>query len=332
MEPQVGTQVASTAVATAVPGRVRRSRRGRPGGLRGHRATPYVLIAPFCLVFVCFAVVPLGYALYISLFRSTLFGGQVYAGVSNFSSTLSSGAFWSGVARIAIFGCVQVPIMLAIGLALALVLDSGLVRLSRAFQAIYFIPYAVPGVVAALMWGFMYEPGFGPLNAIAKSLGFGTVNFLGGQTVLASMGNVVTWEWTGYHLIIFYTALQWVPRQLEEAAMVDGASVWQVTWFVKARSILSVVALSGLFSIIGTMQLFTEPSIFAGLTPAVTSSYTPNYYIYTLAFQEFNFNGAAAAAFLLAVVTIAVTVGIVLTRRRLTRTAARPPTRREQWA
>lgn len=309
---------------------IRRPRRftKRSGGKR--RTTPYVLLAPFCLVFAIFAIAPLGYALYVSLFKTTFLQGQVFAGLSNFALTLESSAFWHGVGRVVVFGAFQVPIMLGVALLLALLLDSGLVRLSRTFQAIYFIPYAVPGVVAALMWGFMYEPSFGPLDAISKAVGFGTINFLGTNTILSSIGNVVTWEWTGYHLIILYTALQWVPPQLEEAALVDGASLWQVTWHVKVRSILPVVALSGVFSVIGTMQLFTEPSIFATLTPSITSSYTPNYYVYTQAFQEFNSNGAAATALLLAAMTIILMVGIMFARKRIGRLSARSAPGREQ--
>lgn len=277
------------------------------------------MVAPFCVVLACFAIVPLGYALYISFFRTTLFGGTVFAGVGNFANTLGSTGFWNGVVRIVEFGCVQVPVMLGLGLFFALALDSGLVRLRRVFHTVYFIPYAVPGVVASLMWGFMFEPAFGPLDSVTKAFALGTPDFLASHTVLFSIGNVVTWEWTGYHVIIFYTALQWVPRQLEEAAVVDGATLWQVTWFVKLRSILPVVALTGLLSIIGNMQLFTEPSIFATLTPAITSSYTPNYYIYTLAFEEFNFNGGAAAAFVVAVFTIVATAFVLMGRRRIQR-------------
>lgn len=300
-----------------VQDRLGRPARGRTGsGIRVRRIVPYLMVAPFCVLFFCFFVVPMGYALYTSLFKTTLFSGTEFAGLLNYRLTIGSSAFWDGVARIALFGCIQVPVMLGLALFFALVLDSGVVRHGKFFQLIYFIPYAVPTVVSALMWGFMYEPSFGPLGAVTRALGLGTPDFLGSHMVLASIGNVTTWEYTGYNMVILYTALQWVPRELEDAAIVDGASLRQFTWYVKLRSILPAFALTIILSVIGTMQIFTEPSIFAHLTSSITTSYTPNFYVYNLAFQQFDSNEAAAAAFVLAAVTIVLTAALVIASRR----------------
>ena len=118
--------------------------------------------------------------------------------------------------------------MLGLALILGIVLDRGHVYARGLFRLGFFIPYAVPNVVAALIWGYIYGPVFGPFSQLAKGLGLPPPDFLSDRTMLFSLANIVTWEFTGYNMVIYYAALKAIPSDLREAAAVDGASPWQL--------------------------------------------------------------------------------------------------------
>jgi multiple sugar transport system permease protein len=255
------------------------------------------------VIFVLFLFVPLVYALNLSLYADRLVGGEVFVGLDNFSRALRDDAFWAGVRRMSIFGLVQIPVMLGVALAVALVLDAGAVHLRRLFRLGFFLPYAVPSVVAALMWGYLYGETFGPFAQVADRVGLSAPRFLGPDLILASIANIVTWEYVGYNMIILYAALQAVPRELYEAAAIDGASGWQTARRVKIPLIAPALVLTSVFSIIGTLQLFNEPRIMTAIAPEVVgSSYTPNLYAYSLAFTFRQVNYSAAISFVLGAV------------------------------
>jgi multiple sugar transport system permease protein len=288
-------------------------RTSRPARGRGRRAwairrqlTPYVFLSPFLALFVLFLFVPLLYALKLSLYADRLIGGEVFVGLDNFRRAVHDPALWSGIRRMALFGAIQIPVMLGLALVLALVLDAGTVRLRRLFRLGFFLPYAVPSVVAALMWGYLYGGTFGPFAQLADYLGVTAPGFLTPRWMLASIANIVTWEYVGYNMIILYAALQAVPRELYEAAAMDGASGRQIARHVKVPLIAPALVLTTVFSIIGTLQLFNEPQIMTSVAPEVIgSSYTPNLYAYSLAFRNQQFNYSAAISFVLGAVVFA---------------------------
>ena len=285
---------------------------------RRRKLVPYLFIAPFLVVFVAFLFVPLIYALRLSLYADRLIGGEVFVGVDNFARAARDPAFWSGVRRMALFGLFQIPLMLSLALVFALVLDAGVVYLRRLFRLVVFLPYAVPSVVAVLMWGFLYGGTFGPFAQLAEKLRVGPPPFLSTDWMLASIANIVTWEYVGYNMIILVAALQAVPRELHEAAAVDGASGWQIARLIKIPMIAPALVLTTVFSIIGTLQLFNEPQIMRAIAPEVVgSSYTPNLYAYSLAFTFRQVNYSAAISFVLGAVVFAGSyLFIFLTRRR----------------
>ncbi|HET6858976.1 MAG TPA: sugar ABC transporter permease, partial [Streptomyces sp.] len=106
-------------------------------------------------------VTPLVYSMYLSLFRNQLMGGTTFAGLDNYVTAFSDPKLWDGAGRVGLFLLVQVPIMLALSLIAALAIDSGRLHGKEIFRVALFLPYAVPGVVAVLMWGFMYDDRLG---------------------------------------------------------------------------------------------------------------------------------------------------------------------------
>jgi len=292
------------------------ARRARRAGAR-QAASGYMFVAPFMMVFVAMLVLPLLYAAYLSLFKEQLVGGTTFAGLDNYRRALTDDQLVEGVVRVATFFVLQVPVMLGLALFFALALDSGVLRLSRLFRLGFFVPYAVPSVVATLMWGYLYGPDFGPFAQLADKLGFGAPKFLGDGLMLGSLANVVTWEFTGYNMIILYAALRAIPAELYEAAAVDGAGAWRTAWSVKIPAIRSALMLTLIFSVIGSFQLFNEPNLLQRLAPnVIDSSYTPNLYAYSLAFTSQELNYAAAVSFLLGLVIVVVSYAFLLVGNR----------------
>jgi multiple sugar transport system permease protein len=283
---------------------------------RQYRAA-YTFVLPFFVIFLAMIIVPLGYAGYLSFFKQQLVGGTSFAGFANYTRAVTDPDFLSGVARMGLFLVIQVPIMLALSLFFALALDSGMVRLQKFMRLGIYVPYAVPAVVATLMWGYLYGPDFGPFAQLATMLGVPKPPFLSQHFVLFSIINVVNWEFVGYNMIIIYAALRSIPSDLYEAARVDGATEPRIAWSIKIPAVRPALILTVIFSVIGTFQLFNEPNLLRILAPnAISTSYTPNLYAYSLAFVNQDANYAAAIAFLLGIVIMALSYGVQLWNQR----------------
>jgi multiple sugar transport system permease protein len=269
--------------------------------------TGWGFVGPFVIVFGLVFLAPLAYSVHLSLFRSQLVGGTTFVGLDNYQQALQDSEFWAGVGRVGLFLAVQVPAMLGIALLVALALDSGRLYGKDFFRISIFLPYAVPAVVASLMWGFMYGSRFGLVGDINDTFGVSLPDPLSPDLVLASIGNIVTWEFAGYNMLIFYSALRVVPHSLYEAAEIDGAGQWRVISAIKLPAIRGALVIATIFSIIGSFQLFNEPSILQNLAPnAITTGYTPNLYTYSLSFSGQQHNYSATVAIVMGLITMVV--------------------------
>jgi multiple sugar transport system permease protein len=274
-------------------------------------------ILPFFLMFLFFLVIPILYALYDSLFTSRLVGGTVFSGLENYKSVLSTGAFWYSVLRTLIYAGIQVPVMIVIAAFFATMFDIGVAKWGGVFRTLFFIPFAVPTIVAGVMWSFLLEDPYGPFNHILSNLGFKSNNFFGaGAPLLGSIVVIAIWEWTGYTMVILFTALKSVPREVVESALMDGAGLRKVVTGVKLPMIRPAITLVAIINIIGALQLFVEPEVLTVFTTNVAYNYTPNIYLYNQAYAAQEYNLAGAIAFVLAFVIIMISVGFLLVRRR----------------
>ncbi|WP_026119720.1 carbohydrate ABC transporter permease [Nocardiopsis ganjiahuensis] len=280
--------------------------RGRPRRRR-RDWTGLAFFTPFLLVFAVGVVAPLLYASGLSLFRDQLIGGRSFVGLGNYLDALTDPRFLEGVSRVALFLAVQVPIMIGLALLAALALDSGRVRAMKFMRLSIFVPYAVPSVVAALMWGFIYGDQFGLVGQFNEATGAALASPLAPNWVLLAIGNVVTWQFLGYNMLILYAALRSIPEELYEAAAIDGAGEARIAWSIKVPALKPALWVATLFSIIGSFQLFNEPNVLRSLAPAsISTYYTPNMYAYQLAFNANQVTYSAAVAVLLGVVTVVV--------------------------
>lgn len=304
---QAQTPAQASVRPTAQRGKISRMRRKQ-------NIAAYLFVTPFMVVFAAMLIVPLFYSGYLSFFQDKLVGGVSFIGFDNYVKAATDAAFIEGVLRMGVFLLIQVPIMLGVALFVALAIDTGRVRGGKAVRLLVFIPYAVPGVIAALMWGYLYGNDFGPIAQSIRALGLNAPDLLSSDNILGSMMNIVTWGFVGYNMIIMYAALRSIPSDLYEAAEIDGAGQWRIAWSIKIPAIRPAILLTVIFSIIGTFQLFNEPSLLDNIAPAaISSSYTPNYYAYNLAFVNQNINYAAAIAFILGIVIMIVSYVVQLT-------------------
>lgn len=291
-------------------------RRGR--NERKKERTGLLFVAPFALVFVAFLILPLVYAFYLSLYSKGLATGVVFAGLRNYTTAFTDPSFLKGVWFVLRFAVVLIPVQMLVSLALALVLDALTTRFAKFARLMIFLPYAIPAVIGALMWGFLYSPTFGPMQQIFGLFDAQAPFLLSSDNVFAGLMNVVTWQWAGYYMIIIFAALQGIDSSIYEAARMDGANAWQIAFRIKVPMVASALLLILVFALIGTLQFFSEPQILRPLSNGtITPDFTPNIYAFSQAFAYANFNYASAISFALGIIVfIAVYVFLFLTRKR----------------
>lgn len=305
---------------------IARSSRRRFTGA-GRPWVPYAFVAPFVILFLLFLVAPIVVAIINSLYSRQSsglgFGGSSidFVGLANYIRALSDGDFLAGFPRVLLYGIVQVPVMMVIAAALALLFDTALVKGRRFFQFAVFLPYAVPGVIAALLWGFLYQPSVSPLLQFLASWGI-EMDLLAPGTVLWSVANINLWSLIGINMIILFAALQAVPREMYEAARLDGAGELRTALQIKLPMIAPAILLTTLSSIIGTLQLFNEPQVLQTITSNIPSDYTPNMAIYAASTLGKDPNLASAMAVILGLATLVVSLLVLAANRRTTKRAA----------
>ena len=293
----------------------RRRRRAR----RRPRAAPYLFLAPAGILFVLFILLPAGYAVVLSLRRTKVEGGIIgqqvesFVGLENYRDVLSDPEFVDSLVRLAIYGGIVVPVMLGLALLFALLLDSPVVRLARFSRIAIFLPYAVPGVIASLMWGFMYLPDLSPMADAAAALGLPEPDFFTERSIFLSVANIAIWGGVGFNMLVIYTALRSVPRDLYDAARIDGCTELRLAWHIKLPLIAPALVMTTLFSLIATLQVFSEPMTLDPLTNVLPSTWVPLMKIYSDGFRDDDIYAAAAASVILAVVALVLSLLVLRT-------------------
>lgn len=282
---------------------VRRPHRVNLTDLKG-----FFFTVPFFAGFALVFIVPFVYAVVESLFAQKRSGAglggavRTFVGFENFALGFADSAFWASIVRVGTFAVVQIPIMLGLSLLAALLLDLTVGRSAKLARLGLLIPYMIPAIVATLVWLYLYSPRLGPITEAASAVGL-DINMFSPQLLWISLGNLLTWAGVGYNMLIIYGSLRSVPHELFEAARLDGAGEFRIAWSIKVPYVRGALVLTGMLSIIHMLQIFAEPLVFRVTSPeTVTADFTPIMMIYNLAFQQSNYNYAAALSVILALV------------------------------
>ncbi|CAL9596973.1 sn-glycerol-3-phosphate transport system permease protein UgpA [Streptomyces sp. enrichment culture] len=300
---------------------------GRPSpatALKGTLRAPYFFVLPAALLFLLFFALPIGYAVWLS-FRKVKVSGlglgsgartEVWAGLENYAGALSDSELLNGALRVLGYGCLVVPVMLGLALLFALMLDSEKVRFAPVTRLAIFLPYAVPGVVAALLWGFLYLPDVSPFYFVLDRLGLPQPDLLDGGPLYLALSNIAVWGGTGFNMIVIYTSLRAIPAEVYEAAKLDGATPLQIALRIKIPMVAPSLVLTFFFSIIATLQVFNEPTTLKPLTNSVSTTWSPLMKVYQDAFGKGDIHAAAAQATLIALATLVLSFGFLRAANR----------------
>ncbi|MFB7511926.1 MULTISPECIES: carbohydrate ABC transporter permease [unclassified Streptomyces] len=300
--------------------------------LKRARSAPYFFLLPAATLFLLFFALPIGYALWLS-FRKVEIKGlglgkgaktEVWAGLDNYVSALTDSELLGSALRVLGYGAIVVPMMLGLALFFALLLDSERVRARGFARLAIFLPYAVPGVIAAVLWGFLYLPDVSPFHYLLERLGLPQPDLMDGGPLYLAMSNIAVWGGTGFNMIVIYTALRSLPAEVYEAAKLDGCSELQIALRIKIPMVAPSLVLTFFFSIIATLQVFNEPMTLKPLTNGIPSSWSPLMKVYSDAFTGGNIHAASATAVVLALATFALSFALLrISNRRTTQGASR---------
>jgi len=282
--------------------------------------SPYLYVAPFFVIFAIVGLFPLVYTAWVSLHKWHLIGGEgPFVGLGNYQDVLASPLFWTGLRNtFSIFLLSSVP-QVIIALCLAALLDQNL-RSKTFWRMGVLLPFVVAPVAVGLIFSKLFADQSGLINAVLGQVGIGPVAWH--ADVLAShiaIATMVDFRWTGYNTLIFLAAMQAVPRDLYEAAVVDGAKRLRQFFYVTVPMVRPTIIFVVIVSTIGGLQIFDEPRMFnqAGNGGADRQWMTMTMYLYELGWgAQKSFGRASAVAWILFVIIIAIgIVNYLLTRR-----------------
>ena len=276
------------------------------------RIAPYLYISPFFLLFLVFGVFTVGFTAWVSLHDWHIFdtahGGGTFVGLDNYARLMEDARFWRSAANtISILLMATIPQMF-LALVLAELLNDRLLRGPHLFRSGLLIPNITSVVAITIVFQSLFGRHYGLINVGLDLLGFEMVNWtasrLGSHLAIATM---VNWQWTGYNTLIFLAAMQSIPKDLTEAAQVDGAGRVTRWWKITVPLLRPTILFAAVLSVIGNFQLFAQPLLFA---PGVGSMggndqqfLTILLYLYNVAFRNFQFGYASAIAWALVVLT-----------------------------
>jgi len=257
----------------------------------------YTFISPFYILFAIFGLYPMLLSLYLSFTRWKGVGPIEFAGLVNFGLILKDKVFWQSMTNGVILFFLYVPIMLFLALALAVILNSGRVKGFRLFRTLIFLPFITNMVAAGYAFRILLEKQNGLLNVLLKYAGLSPIPWLEDVWwARISLSLLIVWAWLGYNMVIMLAGLQTIPRDLTEAALIDGASPIQAFFRVIIPLMRPVILFCMITSTIGSFGLFTEVSTLTRGGP-VNATMTPLIRIYGVAFGSYQFGYASALAY-----------------------------------
>lgn len=277
------------------------------------RWAPYVFISPFLLLFAVFGVFPLLFSLHLA-FQSweptSGLDAMDFVGLDNFAFALQDEWFWKSLKNTLWLAVVSGAPQHLVAIPLAVFIHTSFKRLRDGVVGAYFLPYITSTVAIAIMFSSLFSKDFGLINAaLAGAFGIEHVDWLGrAENIKPAIAFIVFWRYLGFNVVLYLAALQTIPRDLYEAATMDGAGRWQQFWHITLPNLKPMIFFGVTLSVIGGLQLFEEPFILTGgRGGAEQSGMTSAVYLYRMAFDFNDFGGASAMSWLLFAVVAVLT-------------------------
>ncbi len=300
--------------------------RHRPTGHRLSRwetkYSPYLFVAPFFVLFGIFGAYPLVYTAWVSLHDWNLIGAHQWVGLANYHELMADADFWNAVGNtLGIFVIATVPqMLLALGLASTLNRE---IRARTMFRMGVLVPNITSVAAVAIVFGQLFSRDFGLVNFVLGLVGIDPVDWQADKwSSWLAIATMVDWRWTGYNALIFLAAMQAIPKDLYEAAAIDGATRVRQFWSITVPMLRPTIVFAVVISTIGGLQLFTEPLLFGyGKMQGGTlrQFQTVTMYMYENAFQRFHYGYGSAIAWMLFMLIGVICVVNFLVVRRTTR-------------
>jgi cellobiose transport system permease protein len=286
------------------------------------RVAPYAFVSPFFVVFAIFGLFPLVYTLWVSLHDwSLLAGDQGFVGLANYRELMKDSDFWRALTNtIGIFVLATVP-QLILATVLAQVLNTRL-RARTFWRMGVLLPNVTSVAAVGIIFGLIFARDYGIVNWALGEIGVGPVDWQGHRwSSWLAISIMVDWRWTGYNALILLASLQSVPKELYEAARIDGASAWRQFWSITVPMLRPTIIFVSIVATIGGIQLFTEPLLFGSGVNAIAGGSTGQFqtvamYLVQQAFtgQRFGYASTVAWVLFLLIAFFAV-INVALLRR-----------------
>ena len=276
------------------------------------------LVTPFLVFYILFLVGPLIYDVVLSFFNTSLVKGGLggFAGFANYTELFRDHQFWSAMWHTILFTLVSTPPLVILPLFFAIVVN----RIKHGqwfFRLAFFLPYILPSAAIALVWLFIYEPGYGLIAGFFNLIGVGDPGWLSDPNVALYSIVIVTVWWTiGFNFVLYLAGLQEIPRDLYEASSLDGASRWQQTWRLTIPMLGRTTTLVTVLQVIASLKIFDQIYLILQGGPNYSSRPAIEW-IYDTAFTSQRVGYASAASFILFIVILIVSfVWLALVRRQ----------------
>lgn len=237
-------------------------------------------------------------------------------GLENYRHLLSEPLFWQSLWNTVYFVAVGGPLTVVVSLIAALFVSSKLTRLRGVWRTIYFAPVVTTLVAVAIVWRYLYHTRYGMLNQALAWIGIGPIDWLGdSRWAMLAIILLAVWKNFGYNMVIFLAGLQAIPRDLYEAARIDGASRWKQFLHITLPQLGPVLLVVGVITVSGYFQLFAEPYVMTRGDP-LQSTVSVLYFMFEEGFKWWNLGRASAVAFLLFLIILGVTTLMLRLGRR----------------
>lgn len=278
------------------------------------KAVPYVLLSPFVLLFLVFGVFQLAFSLFLAFQTWEPTAGLAsmkFVGLDNFAFAITDEWFWKSLKNTSWLALASGVPQHLVAIPLAYFIHTSFKRTRNAVIGAYFLPYITSTVAIAMMFSTLFSTDYGLINLTLR--GLSQLSFLGGlfprdpidwlnqaENVKPAIALVVFWRYVGFNTVLYLAALQTIPKDIYEAATMDGAGRWQQFWFVTLPSLKPMIYFGVTLSVVGGLQLFEEPFILTGGRGGTDQAgMTTAMYMYRTAFEFNDFGAASALSWLL---------------------------------